>query len=227
MNALVPAVEGGLAEQATTNPVQSPEHRAVQHPAKSRTPTPQDLGVTTTRACASSRLPSVPTWLMRERPFRSKVSNRQQSLDLLTSQQVILGVVSTESSGSAVLALARLERRPRIVPTSGASADVPLQTLLNHVIRARTELADGRHTNLRAAAMEDARAQMVTALETYIWALNALHLQVPYTLRDELRTQRSASRSSAEQVAQTHPDSAAPKWANRGRWSGFHDGTLG
>ncbi len=92
------------------------------------------------------------------------------------------------------------------MPATSAPADVPLQTLLNHVIVARSALADGRRANLGAAAMDDARAQMVSSLEAYTGALDNLHLPVPYALRDELRTQRSAHRNGdGRYVARTPP----------------------
>jgi hypothetical protein len=95
------------------------------------------------------------------------------------------------------------------LPATSAPADVPLQALLNQVIWARAALADGRHANLRPAAMDDARAQMVISLEAYTWALHSLHLPVPYSLRDELRAQKSAYRNSSGYVVPPHPGSAA------------------
>jgi hypothetical protein len=80
------------------------------------------------------------------------------------------------------------------LPGTSAPADVPLHTLLNRVIRARAELARERHANHGPAAMDGARAQMVLSLEAYTGALTIRHLPVPYALRDELRTQRGASR---------------------------------
>ncbi|MEO5665601.1 MAG: hypothetical protein ABIR39_20225 [Nocardioides sp.] len=77
---------------------------------------------------------------------------------------------------------------------TSAPADVPLHTLLNQVIRARSELARERHANHGPAALDSARAQMVRSLEAYTGALTNRHLPVPYALRDELRTQRGASR---------------------------------
>ena len=106
------------------------------------------------------------------------------------------------------------------MPVSSAPADVPLQILLNRVILARSVLADSRHANLGAVGMEDARAQMVTSLEAYTSALYALHLPVPYSLRDELRTQRGAYRTGKGHVVRSHPDPAAPRWPDQGRWSG-------
>lgn len=97
-----------------------------------------------------------------------------------------------------------------MLPATSAPADVPLQTLLDRVILARAALADGRHSNLRPAAMDDVRAAMVASLEAYTWALTALHLPVPYTLRDELRTQRSAYREGSGHGARPRPDAAGP-----------------
>lgn len=77
---------------------------------------------------------------------------------------------------------------------TSAQADVPLHTLLNRVLRAREELARQRHANLGPAVLDDARRQMVLSLEAYTGALTTRHLPVPYALRDELRTQRGASR---------------------------------
>jgi hypothetical protein len=94
------------------------------------------------------------------------------------------------------------------LPGTSERADVPLQVLLDQVIRARAALADGRHANLRPAAMDDARAEMVTSLEAYTWALNSLHLPVPYSLRDEMRAQRSAHQNSTGYVVPPHPDSS-------------------
>ena len=99
------------------------------------------------------------------------------------------------------------------MPATSAPADVPLQTLLDQVIRARAALASGRHANLGPGAMDDVRAQMVTSLEAYTCALHALHLPVPYTLRDELRTQRSAYRNGTGHAVRPHPGPAAPGWA--------------
>lgn len=79
--------------------------------------------------------------------------------------------------------------------------DLPLHTLLNRVIGARAELARQRHANLGPVAMDAARAKVVLSLEAYTGALTALHLPVPYALRDELRTQRGASRGSSPQAA--------------------------
>lgn len=85
------------------------------------------------------------------------------------------------------------------MPASGASAEIPLHTLLNRVIGARAELARQRHANLGPAAMDGARAQMVLSLEAYTGALTTRHLPVPYALRDELRTQQGASRGNSPQ----------------------------
>ena len=90
-----------------------------------------------------------------------------------------------------------------------SAPDVPLQMLLDQVIRARSVLADGRHANLGPAAMDVARAQMVDCLEGYTSALHTLHLPVPYTLRDELRTQRSAFRNGTGHLPRSHPDPAS------------------
>lgn len=78
--------------------------------------------------------------------------------------------------------------------STSAPADLPLHMLLNRVIRARSELARERHANHGPAALASARTQMVRSLEAYTGALTTRHLPVPYTLRDELRTQRGASR---------------------------------
>ena len=111
------------------------------------------------------------------------------------------------------------------MPATSAQADVPLQTLLDRVIQARSSLAVARHANLGAAAMDDARAQMVTSLEAYTWALQSLHLPVPYALRDELRTQRSAYRIGTGHDVRARSDPATPTWDDRGRWPGFRDDT--
>ncbi|PUA82088.1 hypothetical protein [Nocardioides currus] len=73
----------------------------------------------------------------------------------------------------------------------------PLQALLEHVIRDRTALAEGRRARLGVQATDEARARMVHSLEAYTDALQASHLPVPYRLRDELRTHRSACRPGA------------------------------
>lgn len=112
------------------------------------------------------------------------------------------------------------------MPATSAPADIPLQTLLNQVIRARAALANGRHANLGLAAMDDTRARMVTSLEAYTGALHTLHLPVPYALRDELRTQRSAYRNGTGHAVRAHPDSAAPSRSGLRRWSGFRDDSI-
>lgn len=62
-------------------------------------------------------------------------------------------------------------------------------------------MARERHANRGPAAMDAARTQMVLSLEAYTGALTTLHLPVPYALRDELRTQRGASRNGSPQLA--------------------------
>lgn len=108
---------------------------------------------------------------------------------------------------------------------SNAPADVPLQTLLDRVIRDRSALANGRHANLGPSAMDLVRAQMVNSLEAYTQALHALHLPVPYTLRDELRTQQTAHAHGTGTTPGTYQDSAASSRPDRARWAGFRDDT--
>jgi hypothetical protein len=122
----------------------------------------------------------------------------------VTTRRSVDYVVAEPPTGSRLQ-----ERRSRALPGTSAPAEVPLQTLLSQVIRARAALADGRHANIRPAAMDDARAQMVMSLEAYTCALHSLHLPVPYSLRDELRAQRSAYGNRRGYVVPPHPDSAA------------------
>lgn len=69
-----------------------------------------------------------------------------------------------------------------------------LPLLLGDVIHARLALAQLRHACLSPGSIEEARAQMLTALEAYTTALRVLNLPVPYGLRDELRMQRNVYR---------------------------------
>lgn len=75
-----------------------------------------------------------------------------------------------------------------------SSPRIPLQRLRDDVIQARSMLAGRRHAGASNTSMEQGRGHLLATLESYTSALCQWGLPVPYALRDELRTQRSAYR---------------------------------
>jgi hypothetical protein len=65
-----------------------------------------------------------------------------------------------------------------------------LSQLQRDIQAAREVLAHRRHTERTVAAVADARATLLEALEEYTAALERECLPVPYALRDELRLAR-------------------------------------
>jgi hypothetical protein len=65
-----------------------------------------------------------------------------------------------------------------------------LDALAGRLREARHAVAEQRHAPVGSEAAASSRRLMLSALEDYIGALEAMRLPVPYALRDELRLHR-------------------------------------
>jgi hypothetical protein len=65
-----------------------------------------------------------------------------------------------------------------------------LGALAGRLREARDAVAEHRHAPVGSEAAISSRRRMLSALEDYIGALEAMRLPVPYALRDELRLHR-------------------------------------
>jgi hypothetical protein len=65
-----------------------------------------------------------------------------------------------------------------------------LGALAGRLREARDAVAEHRHAPVGSEAATSSRRLMLSALEDYIGALEAMRLPVPYALRDELRLHR-------------------------------------
>ncbi len=72
----------------------------------------------------------------------------------------------------------------------------PLALLLKDVVDARERVTHRRGVQVNRDRDLAARSELLAALEAYVAALEALHLPVPYAMRDELRIQQRVARVS-------------------------------